>query len=237
MTSGNHPVSFGIVTMTNEIYDHLKESASLKIEFTDNADSYYRLSTTIKRVHDDYIVVNPPETGGILYEIRQGTLINLIFNRKNGVLIAQCEFLGPDEKDPESIKIGFPGEVKILERREYVRVPLKVRAEVSYYSENSIEKETFFVSTRNISGSGICFLHDKSLEGCENINCKIFLNDEISTPVKVQCKHVYSRAAKIRYNIFFLIALSYTYISENDLSRIMKECFKYQINCKHMEKY
>jgi len=222
--------------MTDELYNHLKELEPLKIEFTDKDDKYHRLSTYIKRVDGDYILINPPETGGILYEVPDNSRINLIFTRNDGVLIAQCEFLGKQLGVQSGIKISYPYDTQVLERREYVRVPLKLRTKISYYAKrDSVEKESVYVVTRNISGSGMCFFHPDSMENLHDIQCKIFLNDGNPKPVAVKCDHVYSKKARVKNKLYHLIALKYRSVSEEDSARIVKECFKYQISHKHVE--
>ncbi len=221
------------MTITDELSNYLKELETLKIEFTDKDDGYHRLDSHIKRVNEDFILLDSPE--GILPA--DGSMLNLIFPRKNGVLIARCSFLEKQTGTLPGIKVSYPYNTQILERREYVRVPLRLRTKITCsFDKNSAEKESFYVVTRNISGSGICFLYDKSLQGCEEeIKCKIYINDGNPNPIRVKCKYVYSKKARIKNNIFYITALKYISLSEEDSARIVKECFKYQINHRHVK--
>lgn len=222
--------------MTDEVYDHLKELEVLKIEFMDENEDYHRLNSHIKTVSDDYILIDAPKTEDTLHEIPDNSTINLIFTRRDGVLIAQCMYLGKQAGTQSGIKISYPHDTQILERREYVRVPLKLRAKVvCSYEDNPLKKDVFYVVTRNISASGICFFYENTLEDYEDIQCKIYLDDGIVEPVKVKCNHVYSRKARVKNGIYYLTALTYTFISEEDSARIVKECFKYQISRKHIK--
>ena len=224
--------------MIDEIYEHFKELETLKIEFMDKDDTYHRLDSYIKAVYEDYVLIEPPKTAGILQELVDNSEVNLIFTRQDGVLIAHCGILGKQLGVQSGIKISFPYSTRILERREYVRIPLKLSTKINYYTDKDFpEKKSFLVKTRNISGSGICFLYENSLEGYYDIECKLYMDDGNLTPVIVKCDHVYSKKVKLKNNVSYLTALTYTSISEEGLSRIVKECFKYQISRKHMEKY
>lgn len=223
-----------MMTTIEEVKEHLKELEPLKMEFTDKEDNYHKISTYIKRVFNDHILINPPETGGILHELNENSLLNLIFPRKDGVLIAQCSFLGRQLGTLSGIKVSHPHDINILERREYVRVPLKVRTNITF-NNPSQEKISINVVTKNISGSGIAFFYENSLDNCYDIVCKLFLNDGNPVPVKVTCRQVYSKKAKVKNSVNFLTALTYTKVSEEDSARIIKECFKYQINRRHVD--
>lgn len=222
--------------MSDEIYEHLKEQASFNIEFVDEKDNYHRLNSHIKGLFDDYILIASPNSKGNFPKLPDNSEINIIFTRNNGVLIARCMVLGKEPDEQAGIKISFPYETNIIERRKLVRVSLKLNVEVFYHeNEDSAEEKTFFATTRNISGNGLCYLSKQSLKNSCNIQCKIHLQDENPKSVKVNCNLVYSKKVKLKDKISYLTALVYTSISDEDSTRIVKECFKYQINRKHVE--
>ncbi len=223
------------MNLTDEFFEHLNELKPFKIEFTDVDDKYHQVNCTAKKVSEDYILLSPP--GEILPDLEDNAAINLIIPKTNSILTAQCSFLEKEINKPYGIKISYPYNIEVHERREYIRVSLHLRVQVTCtFGGNLQEKENFYTKTRNISGSGLCFLSEKSLEGCDdNIQCKIYLNDGNSEPVSVKCNYVYSRKVKVKNNILYMSALSYRSISEEDSARIVKECFKYQIRHKHAE--
>ncbi len=225
--------------MANEVYDHLKELARFKIEFVDDQDEYHKLDGYIKKVYSDFIVIDIPQANNKAEKINDGSEINLIFPRDDGVLIAQCMVIGRESKLKQYIRIKYPHEVEILERREYVRIPLKVRVEINCISkQNLFDDFTVYATTRNISGSGVSFISKEPIkENYDDIECKIYLDDGNHNPVSAFCNFVYSKKVKVKNDILFLTALTYKFISDENSSRIVKECFKYQIKRKHLENF
>ncbi|OGI00289.1 MAG: hypothetical protein A2Y25_01515 [Candidatus Melainabacteria bacterium GWF2_37_15] len=224
--------------MSEEINTYIRELAPFKIEFVDENDNYHKLDSYIKAVEDDYLLISPPDNSGVSCNIQDNLEVNLIFPRNDGIFIAQCVVIGKELGNKPGIKLSFPHNTRVLERREYVRMPMKLRVEVNCYLDKSyIEKKAFYAVTKNISGSGIAFFHKQPLETYFDIVCKIYLNDENHKPVETRNDVVYSQKVKLRDEIYYLTALSFTSISEADSARIIKECFKYQINHKKIKNY
>lgn len=222
--------------MSEEIYEHIKELVPFKLEFVDDQDSYYKLDSYVKSLHEDHFLISPAKKDGLFYNIPLQKEVNLIFAKEGGVFIAQCMILGKELDRQYGIKVGYPVNTKTLERREYIRVPIKVRAEVTSYSDPAcLGKNSFFGITRNISGSGIAVYHKEPIGEYYDLGVKIYLNDGDSKPVETKCDLVYSQEVKIKDEPCYLSAFTYTSIFENDSSRIVKECFKYQIKCKKVK--
>ena len=219
--------------MSDELFEHLIENAPFEIEFVDKEDNYHRLKSYIKKIFDDFILIDQPVSKEDSVEIPENSEVNLIFTRKDGVLIATSKVQTIVQT---GIRVGFPHNTDIIERRNLVRVPLKTGVKVFYRPDSdNLEEKNFSVKTRNISGNGVCFFSSYSLENASDIRCKIELEDERLNPVLVKCQHVYSRKARLKEKVCYLTALSYIAISDEDSTRIVKECFKYQINRKHLE--
>ena len=224
--------------MSEELSNYIKELTPFKIEFVDENDNYHKLDSYIKAVEDDYILISPPDKDGISCYIQDDLEVNLIFPRNDGVFIAQCVVVGKELGNNPGIKVSFPYTTKILERREYVRMPMKLKVEVICYLDNSyIKKRSFFAVTKNISGSGIAFFHKEPLETYFDIKCKVYMDDENPRPVESRNDVVYSQQVKIKNEVYYLTALAFTSLSEADSARIVKECFKYQVNHKKITNY
>ncbi len=224
--------------MPEDIYEHIREQAPFKFEFIDENDNYYKLDSYIKKLHDDYIVVTPPDDGDVDINIPGNAEVNLIFPLDNGILIAQCTVLGREAGMKPGVLLSFPHNTRVLERREYIRVPIKLRVEITFYSDQFYtDRKSFFAITKNISASGIAFYHREPIESCYDIGCKIYLSDENPRAVETRNKLIYSQKIKIKNETVFLTALSFTSISEGDSARIVKECFKYQVRHKKIKSY
>lgn len=224
--------------MPDELYKYLKELNSFKLEFMDTNDNYHRIDSYIKVIQEDYVLIAPPAKQGNIIDIADNAEVNLVFSKDNGVLIAQCSVLGKELGIQSGIKVSFPYKTKVLERREYVRVPLKLRAEVIYYLDREYtQRKSFSVTTKNLSGNGFSFYHKEPLTNYYDIQAKIFLNDENPKSVEIpRCDQVYSKKVKTKDGtILYFTALTFVSISDEDSSRIIKQCFKYQIKQKHLK--
>lgn len=223
--------------MLEGIYKHLRELAPFKLEFIDEDDNYHKLDSYIKRIYGDYILISPPDKNGSGFNIPDTAEVNLLFPMEKGIFIAQCTVLGKELGTISGIKLSFPHDTQEVERREYIRVPVKIRIGVTCYQDQQyIKKQSFFAITKNLSATGVAFYHKESIDDYYNIGCKIYLNDENPKPVDTQNDLVYSKKVKIKDEELYLTAVTFTSISEADSARIVKECFKYQVRQKQMKK-
>ncbi|HSA06094.1 MAG TPA: PilZ domain-containing protein [Candidatus Gastranaerophilales bacterium] len=219
--------------MSDEIENYFTDLATFKIEFLDANNEYHQFNSRIEKVFDDYVLIQ----SSVSQEIPDNSSVNLIFPKKNGVFIAQCAVMGKESGTQSGIKISFPYETETLERREYVRVPLKIRLGITYYpDENCVEKISYFTVTRNISASGLCYLYSEPIKDFYDLQCKIYIDDGDSNPIIARCDLAHSKKVMLNRQIFYITALKYLSISDKDVTRIVKECFKYQISRKHLEK-
>lgn len=217
-----------------DVYDFIKELAFFELEYIDDDDNYHCLSSYVKRVDEDSILISPPEKNRLVHNLTHNLKINqevnIIFKTEKGLLSAVSKVTGREIGTSSGIKLAFPSKSCISERREYARSDLQFRAEILKFTDNTyINCESFPVQTRNISGSGFCYISDQPLKGYYDIHCKIFIPGQ-DEPVFARCEHISSCKVKINngekaYNN----ALAFIDIAEDDLSRIVKECFRFQI--------
>lgn len=212
-----------------DIYNFIKELTPLELEFIDSDDNYHCLSSYIKRVDEDYILISPPQKNNLTYNLPDGQEVNIIFKTSGGIYSAVSSVMSKQLDSMSGLKISFPHSSQLMERREFVRVPLQLKIEVLKFLDNTYTNlETFIVQSRNISGSGLCYISDKSLEHYYDVHCKIYLDSE-KEPIYARCDHLYSKKIKINNEKAYLTALTFVGISEEDISKIVKACFKYQI--------
>lgn len=221
-----------------DIYDYIKELTPLEIEYVDSDDNYDCLHSHIKRVEDEYILIAPPHKGNFSVNIPDKQELNIIIKTEKGTYSALSVVQGKQLDGMSGVKISYPHNSQFTERREFIRVPLKLKLDVTKFSDSSrTTSEILHVQTINISGSGLCYISDKPLENYYDIQVKIYLEDG-EEPILVNCDHIYSKKIKIHNEKSYITALTYTSINENDLSRLVKTCFKYQIgsiNSKNIE--
>jgi len=219
-----------------DIYDFIKELASFELEYVDDNDNYHCVNSYIKRVEDDYILIAPPQKNNLVHNISDGVEINIIFKTENGMYSAISNVIGKQLSEMSGVKISYPGNSQFTERREFIRVPVDFRVEVIKFADNTyLNAENFFVQTRNISGSGLCYISDRPLDNYYDVHCKIYVENE-QEPLYVKCDHIYSKKIKINNEKAYLIALNFVDISEENLAKLVKTCFKYQIDNREREK-
>lgn len=223
-----------------EFYTHIRNLVLFKLEFMDENDNYHQLDSHIIGVYNDYILISPPEKDDIIVNIPENSGVNLIFpsSEENKVLIAQCSVFGREFGDISGIRVSHPYNAQVIERREYVRVPMKLRTDITFHLKpDGSEEKTLSAISKNISGNGVAVFHKEPVEDYCKISCIIHLKDGGATPVRTDCDIIYTRKVRIKEETYNLTALAFTSILEQDLSRIVKECFKYQINNKKIRKY
>ena len=212
-----------------DVNDFIKELAQFEIEFIDDGGNYCCFNSHIKRIYDDYIFISPPQKRGISYNIKDGQQIDIVFKTVKGVMSARSAVLNKQLDRVSGLNISFPYNNRFTERRSFVRTPINLNIEViKFFDINHKRKELVHVQTRNISGSGLAYISNEPLVNYYDLNCKIYINDG-KEPINVRCEHVYSKKVKINTQKAYLTALAYINISEEQISRIVKACFKYQV--------
>jgi c-di-GMP-binding flagellar brake protein YcgR len=215
-----------------DIYDFIKELTPFELEYVDSNDNYHCLNTYVKRVEKDYILISPPEKNNLAHNLADHQEIIIIFKTEKGTLSAVSNVLGKQLADISGVKIAFPYNNQLIERREFLRVPLNLKIEILKFLDNTLQKiETFNIQTKNISGSGLCYVSDAPFGNYYDVHCKIHLDNE-KKPVYVRCDHIYSRKIKTNNEKAYLTAISFINISDEDSAKLVKACFKYKINNK-----
>lgn len=220
-----------------DIYDFIKELAVFDLEYVDSNDNYYYLNSYIKRVDEDYLLISPPQKNNFSYDIPDGQEVNIIFKTKNGTFSAVSTVIGKQLDSMSGLRISFPYNSQFTERRGYIRAPLSYNVEIIKFLDKSNENtEVFPVLTRDISGSGLSYISDCPLDNYYDIHCKIYLENEYE-PIYVRCDHIYSKKVKINNEKLYLTALTFVDISEENETKLVKSCFKYQLNNSKQEDY
>lgn len=215
-----------------DMYDFIKETAPFELEYIDGYDNYNCLNSHVKRVYEDYILIAPPQKNDLSYNLSDGQEVTIIFKTEKGIFSAVSTVIGTQLGLMSGLKISFPFDTKLTERREFVRVPLALKVEVIKFFDKDCQKsESFHIKTRNISGRGLCYISDRPMSDYYDLLCKIHLESE-KEPISVRCDHVYSKKIKINNEKAYLTAFSYADLSNEDTAKLVKACFKYQIDCR-----
>ena len=213
-----------------DIYDFIKEPASFELEYIDSDDNYHCLNSHVKRVNEDHILISPPQKNNLSHNLPDGQPVNIIFKTENGTFSAVSTVISKQLDLMSGVRISFPSDAKFTERREFVRVPLNLKVEIIKFLDNTGQNtESFHIRTRNISGGGLSYISDCPLDNYYDVHCKIYL-DYDQEPVYVRLDHLYSKKIKINNEKAYLSAFSFAGLSDEDTSKLVKACFRYQID-------
>lgn len=207
------------------MFGFIKELGKIDVEYNDNKFRSY-----IKSVESDYILIDFLFYKGSEYNIPAENWITVNFKEKAGIYSGNCQILGRDNSKLPGLKISYPTDIKFVQQREYVRVPLKLKAEIVVFPE--IEDEEIRVqeiTTLDISGSGFCYVSEKPLEKHSKIIGVIYLTNPAEKPIEISLKHVYSRTFFANGKEMYKNAFTFNELEEKLQDKILKEIFLYEL--------
>jgi c-di-GMP-binding flagellar brake protein YcgR len=221
-----------------DIYNYLIESKKIEVIYKDQAGIPYQLSSQINKLADDRILIAPPETKGKAVNIEDGTKIKIIICTEQGIFSGYSTVMSKKlYEEMPGLWISFPYNSQHCQRREYLRAPIHVEFELNIFKDRDRQDQIVKkYITKSLSGKGLNFISDAPLVDYYDIQCKIFLNDN-HEPIESACEHIYSKKINIMGEDKYQHALAFSTISEHDVDRLVKICFKYQIEQRRNEKF
>ena len=214
------------------MFSFIKELGKIDVEYKydDSDDNNNVFKSYIKSVETEYILIDFLFYKGAEYNIPNEKQITVKFKEKLGIYSGVCKILGRDNSRIPGIKISYPDAIKFIQRREYVRVPLSLKVELSIFPEKEDDEiNVCVVNSLDISGSGFCCISDRPTEKHSKIIGKVYLLNSNEEPVEVLVKHVHSKkiiaAGKNKYKNAF----TFIEINEKSRDKIIKEIFLYEL--------
>lgn len=218
------------------MYDFIKELGKIDVEYSYSGleEDKVTLKSYIKSIEADYILIDFLFHKKSEFVIPSGQWAKINFKNRTGIHSGNCLVLGRDDRSTIcGIKISFPQNVKFIQQREYVRVPLKLNIElVVFYDEEGSNIETFNASTLDVSGSGFCFVSDQPVENPFKVVAFVTLPSPNEKPIEVSLKHIYSRPFFVRGKERYKNAFTYDDIDEKLREKILKEILLFQFEMK-----
>ncbi|MEI7474881.1 MAG: flagellar brake domain-containing protein [bacterium] len=214
----------------NDIFDQIKELTKLDVDYSDEENHYYGLKSYIKRVEEERLLVDPPCHKGKVYTFHDGQMINITISTSMGVFSGECKVIGREISTISGLWITYPLSNKHVQRREFVRVPMKKDGELIIYTTPS-KKEVITIpfKTKDISGKGFSYISNDPLKNYYDIECKLKLDPFSNSFIKSRCDHVYSKATMINGEAKYINAFAFTELTNKDVETIVRECFKGQL--------
>jgi c-di-GMP-binding flagellar brake protein YcgR len=130
---------------------------------------------------------------------------------------------------PNKIWLSLPQKIRYIQRREYTRIDIALPVRV-FLNENS--EEFFEALSRNISGGGIQFSSNLSLEIKSGISISFVLPGKQEIKAKLEVL----RSGEIPNSQEWLISGQFSEISNFDRTTLVQLCFKrkLELNCKDL---
>lgn len=218
-----------------DIYNQFKDFKAFEVVFLDQDNKPQKLFCTVKSIETSTIIIdaNNKDNENVFAEL--GDDLKLHIYTENGVYSASSKVLRADKGILNTeYEIAYPTNSKHSQRREYFRADLGIEFKMNVLV-NEQTKENFVIEskTRNICGKGMSFIFDKDIENYDAINIELFFNEKsISTKTKL----VYSKQVVQGNHPKFILAFTFTNISNKDIDFIVKKCFLHQLELRRKNK-
>ncbi|MDD3594465.1 MAG: PilZ domain-containing protein [Candidatus Gastranaerophilales bacterium] len=215
-----------------DIYKFLTKDTKLEIVYTDKLGVSFILNSEIKEVQEDKILIAKPLPLEENVTIEENGKIRIIICTEIGIFSGNASILKRDFGPGQDVFISFPYNNQHCQRREYVRVPIHTTLELSMFKEGSLVLKQAF-KTKNLSGKGCCFISQKELPQADKMKVLLNIEDE---QLDLVCEKVYTREVHLNNDKIFLNALNFTNIQTDDINKIIRACFKFQLEQRRNEK-
>ena len=176
-----------------------------------------RYKSKFLKVGEGFYLISIPTYKNNVAILRAGDSISLYLYTPEGIYNLKCNVLEVYEK---YYKISFAKNFNRVQRREYVRVNLRVPMKVTVD-----DGTTYNVTTNNLSARGCGFYFQTDL----STNDKISLTFKVSgKTVRTFANVVSSKLKNFSSGPKYVVALNFTSVTQANIDLIIKECFMYQ---------
>jgi len=206
--------------------ESFKINQIIEIEVLQGTEFSNTYRTRVEDINETYLVIGMPIDKGNYVPLRPETNI-IIWNCDN--LASYAYYCKVKKRMHEPIPLVFlewpPYQIKKIQRRGYVRVPVNLHLE--YKLNKEVEKdETYHKTTiRDLSGGGTQFTTDIKLIKGDTLKIQLFL-PSITINCKAKVMWVYTEIRNNRER--FLIGIKFIDIPEKIRDQIIKYIFQRQ---------
>jgi c-di-GMP-binding flagellar brake protein YcgR len=126
-------------------------------------------TTYLSRVEDikgDDLIIGWPTNQGVRAAVRLGDVLSLFYSAKTAVMSVDARITDRQQEPIPTLTVRVEGEIRRIQRREYVRVPAMVEVQLRLRTVTAIKVDLGianpgFITTRtlNISGGGFAIKH------------------------------------------------------------------------------
>lgn len=171
---------------------------------------------------DDSIIISIPKMNDRDYVFRRNECVDIYIHTPDGVYSIEADVI---DFGDDYCRISMPITMKHSQRREFLRADLKLRVILNFRGRED-EYKQIETETINACGRGICFNSREDLSYIKDIKAEIFLSEKI---VESRAEVVYVKPIETPDGLKFIVALTLTTISDQDVNEIVRECFLYKL--------
>jgi c-di-GMP-binding flagellar brake protein YcgR len=196
----------------------LRSGLKVKLKFDISPVRSYEISCTIKWVESDRIsLIYPSDRQELMKFLFEGKEVEVVIYSDKGIFIFDSIVM--DSPFGTDFIIELPEEKTKIQRREYIRSPIKL--------DFFLSKDNQMVKTHsvNVGGGGIRFCCAKEFPITDIWNFAFRLPSEVK-PIKGSGEILYS----IRQNQVVTSVIKFTEIGETERNKIIKACFEEEAN-------
>jgi c-di-GMP-binding flagellar brake protein YcgR len=221
-----------------DIFNYLQEYKKIEVIYKDKTGLPHQLSSHLCKIKEDKILISPPEIRGKVLNIDDGSTIKIIICTEHGIFSGNSTVLAKELFEASGLWISFPFNSQHCQRREYLRASVHLEFELTIFKDKDRnERIVKKYITKTLSGRGLNFASDEPIEDYYDIHCKIFLKDGSDSTIESACEHIYSKKINISGEIKYLHAMAFSSILESEIDKLVKVCFKYQLEQRRNEKF
>ena len=204
----------------NEYIQNIKEAKKIEIVVRELSCTTRFQCSFIKK-QDDSLIFTKPLCGSCEFDYPKGQPLEIYVYTPNGVFRLKCRLL---ECMSETCSVSTPFETNKIQRREFIRVKLKVKTIVTIETPTFSKKIT--TGTKDISAKGMKILLDEDISKYTNkIELSILFPENI---IKTLARIIKVIPTKTQDGLRFVTSLMFITISGKDMDFIVKKCFEFQ---------
>lgn len=203
----------------NDYINYIKSGKKVELIIR-NQNGAMRFFSTFKSFRDKCLIVSKPQNKHVSFNYPLNQDLELYAYTDGGIFKLRCKLLSISANE---CILSLPDDVQRMQRREYIRVNLKVKTILKLFSQGGTK--TIQTTSRNISAKGINLLLEEDISKYLKVEIHLlFPEGNVCTLAQiVKSKHI-----EVEGKIFYDTSLMFITISEKDINFIVKKCFEYE---------
>ncbi len=206
-------------------FDPLKDNQPIEIEIPDDETNSFR--SKVKAVCGDKLTVDSPVKGRSIIPLHPGMVVKITYTDNAAIYTFITEVISQNRKEPATLVLGKPLDVKRLRRRNFVRLDTKLTVVLTKLDRRLVSRgETFSGTVVDISGGGLMFRSNTLLECGETLEAEVYLDHE-------RVIRAIGRVVRVMQNLppageKFSSGFEFTMIEETERDKIIQFIFNQQ---------